>query len=63
MEKLFRNPLHIGSLRNKPCVCGSGKKIKVCHGKTYAIPEVEAKGIAEMIVEHQNNKLKNKGLK
>lgn len=61
MIKLFRNPLHIGSLRNKPCVCGSGKKIKQCHGQIYAIPEGEAKAIAEMIVEKQNQKLINKG--
>jgi hypothetical protein len=56
MEKLFRNPLHIGSLRNKPCVCGSGKKIKVCHGVKYILEEEEAKAIAQMLVDKSKNK-------
>jgi uncharacterized protein YecA (UPF0149 family) len=56
MEKLFRNPLHIGSLRNKPCVCGSGKKIKNCHGVKYILPEEEAKEVAQMLVEKSKSK-------
>jgi len=47
--KLFRNPLHMGAIRNKPCICGSGKKIKQCHGEKYAILEEEAKAISEII--------------
>jgi hypothetical protein len=58
--KTYRNPLHVGSLRNKPCPCGSGKKIKHCHGEKYGITEAEAKAINEILVEHQ--KKKNKGL-
>lgn len=54
MTKLFRNPLHIGALRNRPCICGSGKKIKQCHGKEYAIPGEEAKALSSMIVEYNN---------
>lgn len=50
--KLYRNPLHIGALRNKPCICASGKKIKQCHGEKYAIPHDEAKAISEMIVKN-----------
>jgi uncharacterized protein YecA (UPF0149 family) len=56
--KLYRNPLHIGCLRNKPCVCGSGKKIKQCHGQKYAIPHEEAKAISELIVSN-NRKPEN----
>lgn len=56
MEKLFRNPLHVGALRNSPCPCGSGNKIKKCHGQKYALPENEAKAIAEMIVESQKKR-------
>jgi uncharacterized protein YecA (UPF0149 family) len=55
MEKIFRNPLHIGSLRNVPCPCGSGKKIKKCHGESYALPESEAKAIAQMLVDQSKN--------
>jgi hypothetical protein len=27
------NPYYSGSIRNVPCICGSGKKTKKCHGK------------------------------
>jgi uncharacterized protein YecA (UPF0149 family) len=60
VEKLFRNPLHIGSLRNCPCPCGSGKKIKKCHGDQYALPETDAKAIAQMLVEQSKPKLISK---
>ncbi len=36
-EPMYRNPLHNSKLRNKPCICGNGKKSKKCHGKEYAI--------------------------
>lgn len=29
----YRNPLRDGKLRNLKCLCGSGKKIKKCHGR------------------------------
>lgn len=32
-EKSTYNPLYSSELRNKPCICGSGKKVKKCHGK------------------------------
>lgn len=28
----FMNPISSGKYRNDPCPCGSGKKIKKCHG-------------------------------
>jgi hypothetical protein len=60
MEKTYRNPLHLGSLRNKPCPCDSGKKLKRCHGEKYGITEEEAKEINQILVENQ--KRKNKGV-
>lgn len=50
--KLFRNPLHIGSLRNRPCLCGSGKKIKQCHGQKYGVSLDDAKAINQMVAEY-----------
>jgi hypothetical protein len=32
-EKSTHNPLYSSELRNKPCICGSGKKVKKCHGR------------------------------
>jgi Fe-S-cluster containining protein len=32
-EANFRKTLGSGQLRNKPCLCGSGKKAKHCHGR------------------------------
>lgn len=58
MEKLYRNPLCIGALRNKPCICGSGKKIKQCHGQKYAVTLEDAKAINELLV-NQNRKPEN----
>lgn len=40
-EVMYRNPLMDGDLRNEPCVCNSGKKIKRCHGMKYALNEKE----------------------
>ncbi len=34
----FLAPPADGPARNKPCSCGSGKKYKVCHGRTAAHP-------------------------
>jgi hypothetical protein len=39
--RLYRNPLHHGDIRNEPCVCNSGKKVKSCHGSKYAVSESE----------------------
>jgi uncharacterized protein YecA (UPF0149 family) len=30
---VYCNPISNGKNRNKPCFCGSGKKIKKCHGE------------------------------
>lgn len=38
---LWRNPLTTSKLRNKPCICGSGKKTKKCHGIKNAISRTE----------------------
>ena len=34
---MYRNPMAHGAYRNHPCICGSGKKMKKCHGKDYAV--------------------------
>lgn len=31
-DKSTYNPLYSSELRNKQCICGSGKKVKKCHG-------------------------------
>lgn len=31
------NPLHSGTIRNEPCICGSGKKVKKCCGRDAII--------------------------
>ena len=36
-EPRFINPLANGNLRNKLCICGSGKKVKKCHGRDKVI--------------------------
>lgn len=56
--KLYRNPLHNGALRNQICICGSGKKIKRCHGQQYAIPETDAKAINQMVADYSINQSK-----
>lgn len=33
------NPLAKGINRNLPCVCGSGKKVKKCHGQELVITQ------------------------
>jgi len=36
-ENFTRNPLKSGKLRNLPCICGSGKKMKKCCGNVEYI--------------------------
>ena len=48
-EKQYRNPLSGGNLRNKICLCGSGKKVKRCHGKDYAIDVIKHNEISRLI--------------
>lgn len=56
MGKLYANPLYIGALRNQPCICGSGKKIKQCHGQARTLQAEEAKALSEMITNYDNQK-------
>lgn len=48
-EVLYRNPLMGGDLRNEPCVCNSGRKLKHCHGNKYAITKKEMNEIQLLI--------------
>lgn len=47
--KRYRNPLARGKYRNDPCVCGSGKKVKNCHGKESSVSLTELENIMNMI--------------
>jgi uncharacterized protein YecA (UPF0149 family) len=48
-EKTYRNPLMDGDLRNEPCICSSGKKIKHCHGNKYELNESEKDELEKII--------------
>jgi len=48
-QPLFNNPLSAGALRNQPCVCGSGKKIKHCHGVKRNVSKSECDDIFKLI--------------
>ena len=48
-KKLYRNPLNRGKYRNDPCPCGSGKKIKKCHGVKAAVTRSELDSIITMV--------------
>lgn len=37
--KRKHNPLHKGKMRNYPCICGSEKKMKHCHGKDASVSD------------------------
>lgn len=39
--KRYFNPLNKSKFRNKPCMCGSGKKTKACHGKTSQMNQAQ----------------------
>ena len=39
----YYNPLYDGKIRNEPCVCFSGKKLKNCHGSKMILTEQEMK--------------------
>lgn len=47
----YFNPLAAGEYRNNPCVCGSGKKIKKCHGKERKVSLDERREIVRMVNE------------
>ncbi len=48
-NKRYINPLAQGTLRNKPCICGSGKKIKRCHGQDMAVSVHKLNQITRML--------------
>ena len=39
--KRYYNPLYRAKFRNQPCMCGSGKKTKKCHGKNHEMNQAE----------------------
>lgn len=45
----YQNPLARGKYRNDPCVCGSGKKVKKCHGVKHALSKAELDETIDMI--------------
>lgn len=56
--KKFRNPLSQGVYRNMQCICNSGKKVKKCHGKEYALTAVEHNEITRMINDYNQAQAK-----
>lgn len=51
----FFNSLSEGRLRNDLCLCGSGKKVKKCHGKERLILKHEHNEVVELINTYNNN--------
>ena len=47
----YKNPIAKGKYRNNPCVCGSGKKIKKCHGMKEVISKDEYDQIVRLVHE------------
>lgn len=45
------NPLRNGTLRNCPCLCGSGKKIKKCCGTAMAVPKTFAEALNRLALD------------
>lgn len=43
MSKPLRNPFRNGRYANEKCFCGSGQKVKKCHGREYTLTEEEMK--------------------
>lgn len=58
---MYVNPLVKGKLRNMVCICGSGKKVKKCHGRDHAIDVLKLNEINRMI--DKNNKIYQQALK
>lgn len=50
-DRLYSNPLNQGRYRNNPCPCGSGKKIKKCHGRATAVSFDERNDIIRLVNE------------
>lgn len=49
---LFRNPMNKGAYRNNPCICGSGKKLKQCHGREPFLSAEDYKQLHILGAEH-----------
>lgn len=45
---LYGNPYAKGAYRNAPCICGSGKKMKKCHGGERLVSEKELKELYDI---------------
>lgn len=54
----FFNHLSDGKLRNELCLCGSGKKVKKCHGKDRLVT-VEQKNEISELIKIYNSKIEN----
>lgn len=50
-KEIVSNPLRKGELRNCPCLCGSGKKIKKCCGKAMAVPRQFAEALNRLALD------------
>ena len=53
IEPQYQNPLNKGKYRNDPCPCGSGKKIKRCHGIKNLVTMPELETIHKMIHDYR----------
>lgn len=53
-KMIFTNPLSNGAHRNTACPCGSGKKIKRCHGREATVTGAERAEIMTMITNQMN---------
>ena len=51
----YNNPLADGRFRNQRCPCGSGKKMKQCHGKEQFITASQRVEYMEMVRVQMNN--------
>ena len=60
-QPMYVNPLAKGKFRNMQCICGSGKKVKKCHGRDHAIDVLKLNEINRLI--DKNNKAYEAGLK
>jgi hypothetical protein len=52
MSKMYDNPIAKGAYRNHPCICGSGKKMKKCHGQDRQLREDEYTEMMRLGKEH-----------
>jgi hypothetical protein len=50
--KMHDNPMAKGSYRNHPCICGSGKKMKHCHGQERQLRSDEFDEVMRLGREH-----------